>query len=122
MSERGFVTVGSAPRVVRIQALAFHDRSGRIQHMHHAITLEGAEPRSYAAMLEDATSQALQLGIDLARLQVLHITAPFDLSAHHKVDVKKGALVESPPNPPGGRPPRRTAPAPSGTKRAPRRR
>ena len=45
MIERGFVTAGSAPRVARIQALAFHDGAGQIRHMHHAITLEGAEPR-----------------------------------------------------------------------------
>ena len=94
MIERGFVTAGSAPRVVRIQALAFHDRAGRIRHMHHAITLEGAEPRSYDAMLEDAKTQAREMGVDLARLKVLHVTAPFDLGAQHKVDVKKGLLVE----------------------------
>jgi hypothetical protein len=109
MSERGFVTAGTAPRVVRIQALAFHDRSGEIRHMHHVITLEGAEPRSYEAMLEDAQSQARQIGVDLARLKVLHVTAPFDLSAQHKVDVKKGVLVALPSTRLGERQPRRTA-------------
>lgn len=109
MTERGFVTAGSAPRVARIQALAFHDRSGRIRHMHHAITLEGAEPRSYDAMLEDAKTQARQMGVDLTRLSVLHVTAPFDLGAQHKVDVKKGALVELPPTRPGERRSRATA-------------
>src|SRR5687768_9486685 len=97
MTERSFVTAGSAPRVVRIQALAFHDGAGRIQHMHHTITLEGATPRSYESMLEDATTQALELGVDLKRLKVLHITTPFNLGAPHKVDVKKGVLVEVQP-------------------------
>ena len=109
MSERGFVTAGTAPRVVRIQALAFHDRSGEIRHMHHVITLEGAEPRSYEAMLEDATTHARELGVDLARLRVLHVTAPFDLGAQHKVDVKKGVLVPVPSMRPGERPPGRAA-------------
>ena len=94
MSEpRSWVTVGSAPRVVRIQALAFHDAAGQIQHMHHAITLEGAEARSYDAMLEDATTHAREMGVDLRRLKVLHVTTPFDPRVPHKVDVKKGVLV-----------------------------
>ena len=106
MIQRGFVTAGSAPRVTRIQALAFHDGAGRIRHMHHAITLEGAETRSYETMLEDATTQAREIGIDLARLKVLHVTAPFDLGAQHTVDVKKGVLVEVPSAPPGEGKPR----------------
>lgn len=96
MIERSFVIAGSAPRIARIQALAFHDAAGRIRHMHHAITLEGAEPRSYDAILEDARAQARQLRVDLARLRVLHVTAPFNLGAQHRVDVKKGVLVEVP--------------------------
>ena len=121
MTQRGFVIAGNAPRVSRIQALAFHDGAGRIRHMHHAITLEGAEPRSYEAMLEDARIQAREMGVDLARLKVLHVTTPFDLGAQHKVDVKKGVLVEVPPARPGEGPPRaatrRTRPAPRATKR-----
>ena len=122
MTERGFVTAGSAPRVARIQALAFHDRSGRIRHMHHAITLEGAEPRSYDALLEDARTQAREIGVDLARLRVLHVTAPFNLGAQHKVDVKKGVLVELPPALPGERRSRGTARPSRGTSRPARRR
>lgn len=97
MVERSFVTAGNAPRITRIQALAFHDSAGRIRHMHHAITLEGAEPRSYDSMLEDARIQAREIGVDLARLRVLHVTAPFNLGVPHKVDVKKGVLVEIEP-------------------------
>jgi hypothetical protein len=110
MTERGFVSTGSAPRVTRIQALAFHDGAGRIHHMHHAITLEGAQPRSYEAMLEDARTQAREMGVDLARLKVLHVTAPFDPGAQHKVDVKKGMLVEVQPARPGEGRPRAAAP------------
>ena len=121
MIERSFVTAGSAPRVVRIQALAFHDRSGRIQHMHHAITLEGAEPRSYEALLEDATTQARQIGIDLAQLKVLHVTAPYDLGAQHQVDVKKGVLIELPSERPAERRSRRTARPTRATRRPGRR-
>jgi len=112
MSEvRSWVTVGNAPRVVKIQALAFHDARGQIQHMHHAITLEGAEPRSYDAMLEDATTHARDMGVDLRRLKVLHVTTPFDLNAPHKVDVKKGVLVAVKTPRPGEAPQRAARPA-----------
>jgi hypothetical protein len=120
MTEHSFVIAGSAPRVARIQALAFYDRSGRIQHMHHAITLEGAEPRSYEALLEDARTQGRAMGIHLAQLKVLHVTAPYDLGAQHKVDVKKGALVELPSERPGER--RSRAARPTRATRRPARR
>src|SRR5215510_12754610 len=94
MSNPLVVTAGDPPRIKRVEALAFHDASGRIRHMHHAVVLEGAEPRPYQAMLDEVMAQALALGNDLSRLRVLHVRAPFNLAAHHKVDVKKGVLVE----------------------------
>ena|SRR5262245_49991947 len=89
-----FVTTGDPPRIERLEALAFHDAAGHIRHMHHYIVLEGTEPRPYQAMLDEVMAQALALGNDLSKLRVLHIRAPFNLAAHHKVDVKKGVLVE----------------------------
>ena len=118
MSEpQSWVTVGSAPRVIRMQVLAFHDAAGQIQHMHHAITLEGAEARSYDAMLEDARTHARDMGVDLRRLKVLHVTTPFDLSVAHKVDVKKGVLLPVKTPRPGAAPQRAARPArrPAGT-------
>ena len=118
---RSWVTVGGAPRVVKIQALVFHDGAGRIQHMHHAITLEGAEARSYDAMLEDATTHAREMGVDLGRLKVLHVTAPFDLNVAHKVDVKKGMLVPVQAPRPGQARKRATRPARRPARQAKRR-
>lgn len=89
-----FVTTGQPPRIERVEALAFHDAAGRIRHMHHYIVLEGAEPRPYQAMLDEVMAQALALGNNLSKLSVLHVRAPFNLAAQHKVDVKKGVLVE----------------------------
>jgi hypothetical protein len=118
---RSWVTVGSAPRVVRIQALAFHDAAGQIQHMHHAITLEGAEPRSYDAMLEDATTHAREMGVDLERLKVLHVKTPFDLNVAHTVDVKKGVLIPVKTPRLGEAPPRAARPARRPARQAKRR-
>lgn len=92
-----FAATGNPPRIQRIEALAFHDATGRIRHMHHFILLEGAEPRSYHAILDEVTTQVLALGIDLSKLKVLHVTAPFNVGVQQRVDVKKGVLVELQP-------------------------
>ena len=94
MNQPMFTSTGDAPRVVRIEALAFHDASGRIHHMHHHVVLEGAAPRSLQDMLEEVKAHALSLNNDVSRLRVLHVREPFDFSARHRVDVKKGVLVE----------------------------
>ena len=94
MNNPMFTSTGDAPRVVRIEALAFHDASGRIHHMHHHVVLEGAAPRSLQDMLEEVKAHALSLNKDVSRLRVLHIREPFNFSARHRVDMKKGVLVE----------------------------
>jgi hypothetical protein len=94
MNNPMFTSTGDAPRVVRIEALAFHDATGRIHHMHHHVVLEGAAPRSLQDMLEEVKAHALSLNNDVSRLHVLHIRESFNFSARHRVDVKKGVLVE----------------------------
>jgi hypothetical protein len=39
-------------------------------------------------------AQALALNNDVSKLRVLHVREPFNFSARHRVDVKKGVLVE----------------------------
>jgi hypothetical protein len=94
MTEPKFTSTGETPRIVRVEALAFHDSSGNILHMHHHVVLEGATPRSIQDMLEEVKGHARELGNDVSRLRVLHIKEPFNYSARHSVDVKKGVLVE----------------------------
>lgn len=94
MKEPMFTSTGEAPRVMRVEALAFHDPSGRILHMHHHVVLEGAAPRAIHDMLEDVKQHARELGNDVSRLRVLHIKEPFNFSALHRVDVQRGILVE----------------------------
>jgi hypothetical protein len=89
-----FATTGEAPRIVRVEALAFHDATGRIRHMHHHVVLEGAEPRSIQSMLDEVKAHAHALGNDVSKLRVLHVKEPFNFAAQHRVDVKKGMLVE----------------------------
>jgi hypothetical protein len=94
MNHPMFTSTGDAPRVVRVEALAFHDSAGRIHHMHHHVVLEGAAPRSLQDMLEEVRAHALSRNKDVSRLRVLHVRQPFNFSARHRVDVKKGVLVE----------------------------
>jgi hypothetical protein len=89
-----FTSTGDAPRVVRVEALAFHDAAGNIRHMHHHVVLEGAAPRSIHDMLEEVKAHALALNNDVSELRVLHVSEPFNYSARHRVDVKRGVLVE----------------------------
>ena len=96
MTSPHFATTGQSPRIERVEALAFHDDAGNIRHMHHYIVLEGAAPRPCQDMREEVMAQALALGNDLSTLQMLHIKEPFNFSAPHKVNVKKGILVELP--------------------------
>jgi hypothetical protein len=58
------------------------------------VVLEGAAPRSLQDMLEEVKAHALSLNNDVSRLRVLHIRESFNFSARHRVDVKKGVLVE----------------------------
>jgi hypothetical protein len=105
-----FAATGQAPRIARVEAFAFHDPAGRIRHMHHRIVLEGAEPRPEQAMLDEIRAHALERGVDLRKLEVLHVTTPFNPGAQHRVDVKKGVLVEL-------RPPARVLGSPALTRR-----
>ena len=76
MNNPMFTSTGDAPRVVRIEALAFHDANGRIHHMHHHVVLEGAAPRSLQDMLEEVKAHALSLNKDVSRLRVLTSASP----------------------------------------------
>jgi hypothetical protein len=109
MTIPNFTSTGEVPRIVRVEALAFHDSTGRIRHMHHHVVLEGAEPRSLNDMLEEVKAHALALDNDVSKLRVLHVSEPFNFAARHRVDVKKGVLVELTAP---ARPQRASAPAP----------
>jgi hypothetical protein len=94
MTTPNFVTIGQAPRIARVEAIAFHDGAGRIRHIHHWIVFEGATRRPYEEVLKEARTEAHNLGTDVSRLRELRITKPFNPAAQHKVDVKRGVLVE----------------------------
>jgi hypothetical protein len=94
MARLPFVTTGTMPRIAGIQALAFHDAKGRIRHMHHAILLEGGRAPDFETMKREAIAHAAAFGADVRKLRVLHVREPFNVDAMHRVDVKRGRLVE----------------------------
>jgi hypothetical protein len=65
--------------------------------MHHSIVLEGAEPRPVEQLLEEVREQARTMGNDVSKLQVLHVKEAFNPAIQHRVDVKRGILVELTP-------------------------
>jgi hypothetical protein len=87
-------TMGNAPAVMKIQAVAIHDRRGEIRHMHHVIVLEGARPVDRASVTKDAVEQASRLGHDVSRLKALFVPELQSPGAMYRVDVKRGRLVE----------------------------
>lgn len=45
-------------------------------------------------MLEQARTEAHNLGTDVSKLRALRVTTPFNPNLNHKVDVKRRVLVE----------------------------
>lgn len=95
-----FPVAGAAPKVKEVKAIAFHDGSGRIYHMHHSIVLEGADPVSEDVLAAQAREEAKKSGVDVSKLTALRVTNVGDPHVMHRVDVKTGELVElTPPQP-----------------------
>ena len=92
--EKSFSSAGKVPRVKGIQAIVFHDLDGRIHHMHHVIMLEGARPVEYETMKQQACEQAKKQGVDVSRLEILHVPDLQKPHAMHRVDMKNKTLVE----------------------------
>ncbi len=88
------VTIGNAPAVVKIQAVAVHDARGGIRHMHHVVVLEGARPVDQEKVTKDAIEQASRLGHDVSRLKALFVPELQSAGAMYRVDVKRRRLVE----------------------------
>ena len=98
--EKSFSSAGKVPRVKGIQAIVFHDLDGRIHHMHHVITFEGARPVEYETMKQQAREQAKKQGVDVSQLEILHVADLQKPHAMHRVDMKSKTLVEmEPPKP-----------------------
>lgn len=90
-----FPTTGTAPAVKEVQAIAFHDGDGRIHHIHHLIVLEGGRSLDREALMREARDQARSLGVDVSRLDALHVANVENPHAMHRVDVQRGVLVEA---------------------------
>ena len=89
-----FPVTGTAPKAKEVQAIAFHDKEGRIHHMHHVIVLEGARSVPYTTMMEEAREQAKKFGVKVSKLKALHAADIGNPHVMHRVDVKKKTLVE----------------------------
>jgi hypothetical protein len=90
-------SVGPAPAVVSIHAVALYDpKNGRLAHMHHVVTLEGAPQHQPNVHERNAREHAGRLGHDVKTLHALHVLNFQPSRTPLRVDVQKQALVEAP--------------------------
>lgn len=92
--DKSFSSVGKVPRVKGFQAIVFHDRDGKIHHIHHVIVLEGSRPVEHETMKQQACKQAEMLGVDVSQLKTLHVSELQKPHVMHRVDMKRKKLVE----------------------------
>jgi hypothetical protein len=90
--------VGDAPGLVNVSAVAIHDPStGAIVHMHHALTLDGADVASSERCEADAMSYAKRLGVDVENSATLWIPTLDTVGGSWRVDVEAKRLIEAEP-------------------------
>jgi hypothetical protein len=88
-------SAGAMPAVESIDAVAiYHKKDGRVCHLHHVITFEGAERRPMQEHERNARAYAEKLGHDPASLEFLHIPNFRPFARKYRVDVKRKVLVE----------------------------
>lgn len=92
--ESAVSSVGKVPDIKACQAIVFHDREGRIHHMHHVITLEGARSVDIDTMKQQACEQAKAFGVDLAQVDILHVSEISRPHVMHRVDMRTKQMVE----------------------------
>jgi hypothetical protein len=90
-------SVGTVPAVVGFCAIALYDpKDGRISHMHHVLTLEGAAQYGADHHERNARLYAEKLGHKVSGLRALHVPNHQPSRSRLRVDVKKQVLVEIP--------------------------
>lgn len=73
--------------------LLFDPQGGQIHHVHRVVTMEGAPDTSQAEVEAQTLRVAKNLGLDVKRLQVLHVGAnEFSERARYSVDPAKRTL------------------------------
>ena len=90
-------SAGSVPAIASIDAIALYDpRDGRVVHMHHVITFEGAKRRNVKEQERNAMESARRLGCGVDGLNVLHVPNFQPTSKAFQVDLEKQVLIEAP--------------------------
>ncbi len=92
-----FQTTGKR-RIVSAKSCVVYDKvKGRILHVHHVLTIEGAQEASDSDVEKKAVELATSRGIKPAKISVLSVDPKLlESHARYKVDVKKRVLVELP--------------------------
>lgn len=99
-------SVGVVPAVAGIDAVALYDpKDGRVVHMHHTITFEGAERRrDREGCRRTAVESARRLGREVDGLEMLFVPDFEPSNQAYKVDLDSSRLIAIPlPRPKPGR-------------------
>jgi hypothetical protein len=88
---------GEVPAVSYVAVIALYDpRDGRVAHMHHTMTLEGAQRRAPEEQEASARDAARRLGCDVGGLEALHVENLSPAGQQYAVDLSNRTLVEVP--------------------------
>jgi hypothetical protein len=111
-------SVGKTPPISAIDTFAFYDsRDGRVVHMYHTVTFEGASRRSREEQQNDAIESARRFVENIEEFKVLHVPNFYPTSLRYRVDTTRQVLVGDPlqPDVAGRQPKRPTEPGPNPT-------
>ena len=92
---------GTVPAIASIDAVAVYDsKDGRVVHLHHAVTFEGAEKRrDRESQQKIALETAKQFGHSTEGLDVLYVADFEPSNKAYRVDLKSRTLVGEPVRP-----------------------
>jgi len=96
MAQQTYIqAAGKTPDIASMHLVALYNaKDGRIVHMHHALTLEGAQLLKREEHERNARAYAERLGHDVGSVRALHVPDFRPTGKHYRVDVEKQALVE----------------------------
>jgi len=91
-------SAGNAPSVVSVDVTVIYDsKDGRVAHLHHVITADGATRRTAEDQQRSAREAAARLGVEVDGLELLHLPGFRGTGGKaYRVDVAARKLVELP--------------------------
>ena len=95
--ENSFSQKGKVPKTKSIRSVALFDANdGTILHMHHVMTMEGCEPRTWKKLKKMLLRFAKKLGHSVENLKTMRAPNTINPFAKYRIDVSKLEFIELP--------------------------